>query len=496
MNMKPVVSKKLPCVLVTALLMLTMTVFPVYAEDSLKNVTVDSAGNVSWSAWPGADQYFFEVVHDEIPTSYMLGTETGINLEDWFDQVKAEYPSVLTGGEYQYRISAYKDGERIASYTGKYAYHYTPPAPLEASVSSDGILTWKAYPGAVSYDYGTDDQMVIHEGAQLKADLKVFIDKMISVGKAKNTGSHTVTLIARDAMGHELQRWEGTCSYKAAHSVSEVRIVLLPDSFNETGKAITPKPVLEFQNSQLIEGTDYTLSYKNNIYPGTASVTITGKGIYSGTKTLSFQIVGTEKAAGGTDPSGAETDAGSPDQNSSRKATDLSTLTVTAADQTYNGKARKPVPVFRSGKKKLSLTAGKDYTLSYKNNKKIGTAALTVTGKGNYTGRKTVPFQILPKGTSLKKLTAEETQITVTWKKQKKQVTGYRIQYSLKKNFKNAKTVTVKKAATGKKKLKKLKSGKRYYVRICTYKKAGKKNYCSAWSKVLKIKTKKPGQGD
>ena len=474
---------------------MVMTVsLQVSAEDTLKNVNVSPDGIITWDPYPGTDYYNFEILHEAIVTSYMLDTVSA-DLEVLFDQANTEYSGVLVSGMYQFKITAIHDGNPVAATIQSYAYHYTPPAPLEASISSECILTWKAYPGAASYDYGAGDQMAGHEGTTLQADLKDFIDRMISLGKLSNTGTQSVSLIARDFNGSELARWEGSCSYKASHSISDAVVEAIMDSYEYTGKAITPKPVVTYHKNQLIEGTDYTLTYMNNISPGTATITITGKGIYSGTKTKTFRI-----AASGNEgiPSSVQDtpddQTSSPNLEVAADLKDISKLTVKVSDQVYSGKGQKPVPVFKSGKKKLALTAGTDYTIFYKNNKKIGTAALTVIGKGAYTGRKTIAFQILPKGTRLKKLAAGETQITVTWKKQKKQITGYRIQYSLNKNFKKAKTVTVKKAGTGKKKLKNLKSGKRYYVRICTYKKIGKKTYCSDWSKGLRIKTKKAGE--
>ncbi|MDD3747564.1 MAG: InlB B-repeat-containing protein [Anaerostipes sp.] len=59
---------------------------------------------------------------------------------------------------------------------------------------------------------------------------------------------------------------------------------------------------------------------------------------------------------------------------------------------TYSGFYKKPsVTVKYAGKK---LKNGSDYTLSYKNNKKVGKATVTIKGKGNYTGTKKVTFKI------------------------------------------------------------------------------------------------------
>ena len=156
-------------------------------------------------------------------------------------------------------------------------------------------------------------------------------------------------------------------------------------------------------------------------------------------------------------------------------------------NQTYSGKAIKPKPtVTLNGK---TLKEGTDYTLSYKNNKDIGTATVTVTGTGKYVDTVTTTFKINPKKVSLKSLKAGSKKLTANWGKQSG-VTGYQIEYSLKKSFKNKETVTVKGAKKEKKEIKKLTKGKTYYVRIRAYKTVGKEKFYSAWSKVLKVKIK------
>ena len=93
-----------------------------------------------------------------------------------------------------------------------------------------------------------------------------------------------------------------------------------------------------------------------------------------------------------------------------------------------------------------------------------------------------------PKGTKIKKLKPGRKKITVVWKKQTKNTTGYQIQYSTKKSFKKAKTIKVKGSKKTSKVIKKLKSGKRYYVRIRTYRTVKGKKYVSSWSKRKSVK--------
>lgn len=82
------------------------------------------------------------------------------------------------------------------------------------------------------------------------------------------------------------------------------------------------------------------------------------------------------------------------------------------ANYTYTGKARKPAVTIYDGSYKLK--SGTDYTLSYKNNKEIGEATITVTGKGKYTGTKTIKFKIVPKKPEIK-VSKKSSKITVSW---------------------------------------------------------------------------------
>lgn len=130
-------------------------------------------------------------------------------------------------------------------------------------------------------------------------------------------------------------------------------------------------------------------------------------------------------------------------------------------NQNYTGKAIQPKITVTAGSKVLKK--GTDYTVKYSNNKKLGTAKVTVTGKGSYSGTVNVSFKIVLKKESIKKLTAGKKKLTVTFAR----IAGaktYQIQTSTDKRFKkNVKSKVVK---TTKATFTKLKKGKRYYVRV------------------------------
>ena len=108
--------------------------------------------------------------------------------------------------------------------------------------------------------------------------------------------------------------------------------------------------------------------------------------------------------------------------------------------------------------------------------------------KGSGEARYTIDI----KPTLIKKLVTGSKKFTVKWKKiPKKNITGYQVRYSLKKNMKGAKYKTAKKWNKTKMTIKKLKGGKKYYVQIRTYVKKNGITYYSKWSTKKTVKTKK-----
>ena len=172
-----------------------------------------------------------------------------------------------------------------------------------------------------------------------------------------------------------------------------------------------------------------------------------------------------------------------------------SNIKLSKTAYTYNGKVQKPSVTVKDSKGK-ALKNGTDYKISYpKGMKNVGKYTVKVTLKGNYSGSKSMTYNINPKGTSVSKVTAAKKGFKVTWKKQTTQTTGYQVQYSTSSKFKSAKTVTISKNKTTSKSVGKLSAKKKYYVRVRTYKtiKIGGKSVklYSGWSKAKSVTTKK-----
>ena len=157
------------------------------------------------------------------------------------------------------------------------------------------------------------------------------------------------------------------------------------------------------------------------------------------------------------------------------------------SNKTYTGKSITQKPVVKAGGK--TLKAGTDYTVTYKNNKAVGTATVTIAGKGAYKGTVSKTFKICPKKTTLKSVKSPKTkQLKVTYSKVA-DVTGYQVTYSTSAKFTKAATKSVNVKGTSKT-ISKLTKGKTYYVKVRSYKTVGKTKFYSGYSAVKKVKVK------
>lgn len=125
------------------------------------------------------------------------------------------------------------------------------------------------------------------------------------------------------------------------------------------GTSKRPQPVVKYGKMTLTKGTDYSLYYRNNREMGTATITITGKGDYFGTRNVMFTITGR--------------------QINKAKFAGFKTSFPYKGDTVYQSEA-----VLKYGEEELVL--GTDYTTSYNNHLNKGKATVTYIGLGNYTG--------------------------------------------------------------------------------------------------------------
>ena len=249
-----------------------------------------------------------------------------------------------------------------------------------------------------------------------------------------------------------------------------------------TGSEIKPLP--EVKNSQgfiLTEGKDYTLSYSDNIEPGTATITANGIGDYSG-QSVSVEFI--------------------------IEAIDFTTARVMMMydfeDEdhhkciAYKGSEITPVYDVCVGKDEKSLEENKDYTLSYKDNKDIGIAKCTVKGIGNYHGEFTVEFWIVPgKVKNLRgnnDLSTETVAYTnyrrgleIIWDAQQVKDIKYEIQYSKTDDFRE-KEIMADRINEYSELEKPLDRNSTYYVRVRAYLEKEDEVYINGeWSDILQV---------
>lgn len=288
---------------------------------------------------------------------------------------------------------------------------------------------------------------------------------------SKDIENFTQATMSADGQYEEVVKCE-SCKEEVSRTTVIIRKVssveLSGTSYTYDGVVKTPSvKVKDSKGTVLTQDTDYTVTYASGRKnAGTYKVTVTMKGNYSGTKTVSFKI----------NPISA-----------SKCSFKLSTTTYT-----YNGKVKTPSVTVKNAKG-TKLTKNTHYTVKYASGRKnVGKYKVIVTMKGNYSGTKTLYLTINPPKTSVSKLSAAKKSLKVTIKKKSSQVTGYQIEYSTSKSFKSkyTKSRTVKSYKTTSTTLKNLKAKKTYYVRVRTYKTINGKKYYSGWSSYKLKKTK------
>ena len=324
-----------------------------------------------------------------------------------------------------------------------------------------------------------------------KADLNCSSSVTIVAGQSKNIGassstsgavltykSTTPSICTVDKNGNVTALKTGTgyvtvtASANGYNSVSkDVKIVVSKKSLNnglitlsETsyvydGTYKKPAATVTFGGKVLQEGKDYTISYRNNLNVGVTTVIATGMGDYTGYTSKNFTI--TKRAmAGGT--------------------------VSMASSVSFTGRNITPsVTVKVAGR---TLTNGTDYTVSYSNNKNVGTATVKITGKGNYSGSLSAKFDIVPAKQQIQKLETKYKGFYIDWA-QKGSATGYDVEYSVNANMSGAvsKHLTASKPDTLT--VSGLAGNKTYYVRVRSYTNVNGKVYYGAWSDIKSIKT-------
>ena len=413
------------------------------------------------------------------------------------------------------------------------------------SVSEKDISTCEIELSAWVFDYDQTEKeptVTVYDGER---ELIQDTDFSVSYEDNINAGTATVTVTG-------IGKYKGTADrYFTINQISidGIEIKGLKNKVY-TGKAITqdfrvfrPRYYVGYPgitSDELYEDLDYSVNYENNVYPGTATVIITGMGNYYGTFYANFEITSEKRqisdckvvlseknyyfscmpieptvtltdgyqeleeyldyevsyknninaGIGTVIITGLDTYEGTITEEFTIQRTNIKNVEVDGIRTLYyNGEAlTQPLSDLYIGLDGVELSSD-DYTIKYSNNVKPGTATMTITGKRNLTGslKKTYKIQLTP--TTYTNVSAKKGILYIISKKVSR-ISGYELQYSTNKKFKSG--IKKIRGINNKKSLKisSLKRRTTYYFRIRTYKTISGKTYYSAWSKTGKINIK------
>ena len=355
---------------------------------------------------------------------------------------------------------------KVSSTTATYGSKVDIRATISraATISKAANAITRAAENYVEFFVGTDSNKKSLGTANVSGDTVTIFNVEISQEKGFAVGENTITVEYGGSMG--LKPQTGSTRLTVEGDLKDA-IVTVNGEYFYTNSPITPEVSVTWKGTQLTKDTDYTVNCTNNTNAGTATVTVSGKGNYTGTKTENFTIAPAQlndatvkvngtytytgqaqtpaagdvvvTLGGKTIPSDQYTISASNNINAGQ-----ATVTVTAkaggnytgsasgkftialaslndakvevsgGQFIYDGTSKDPTVTVTLDSKTLS--AGTDYTLSYSNSNggdgnltNAGTVTVTATGKGNYTGTKTEKFTIgraTPKPTTPTGLTA------------------------------------------------------------------------------------------
>lgn len=314
-------------------------------------------------------------------------------------------------------------------------------------------------------------------------NLKVAIASTVTGGTYKATLKVEDITNGTDSITGECAASTASFTYEKAVPKTSIAKATVSGIKSKTynGKAQTQSIAVKLGSKTLKYKTDYTVAYSSNKYPGVATVKITGVGSYTGTISKTFVIYPKKQAV-----------SSSTKFSSSKKIkaqwTKDTTATGYQVQYSTSSKFSKATTKWITSNKTTSYTFSanvkKTYYVRVRSYKKVGKTyyyGAYSTGKKVTAKPATVKLSSSTKSTSKKTLTVKWTKVT--------NASGYQVTYSTKSNFKGAKTVNVSYKSSSKK-LTKLTSKKKYYVKVRAYTTISGKKYYGSYSSKKTVKVK------
>ncbi|MCD8191107.1 MAG: S8 family serine peptidase [Clostridiales bacterium] len=344
------------------------TDYTVTYEENMVNagsyaVTVTGIGNCS-----GAVSAEFTIAAENLSTCTVELSATGY-VYDGTEQKPAvsvtDASGTLLTEETDYVVS-YKDnvGVGTATVTVTGTGNYTGSTEVTFSIGTADLSDCTVTVSQTDFVYDGEvkepDVTIVDESGEILAE---GVDYTVSYSDNINAGTATVTVTG---IGNYVGIASATFTIEAADLST---CTVTADSVTYTGSAQTPDITVKDANGDsLTAGIDYEVGYEENmVNVGSYDITVTGTGNYSGSAAAAFVIA----------------------------PLDLSAFAVSLAptSYTYDGKTKTPVVTVQDEDGR-PLTEDTDFTVSYDDNVNAGTATVTVTGIGNYTGTVTADFTI------------------------------------------------------------------------------------------------------
>ena len=283
-------------------------------------------------------------------------------------------------------------GTATVTVTGKGNYTGTRNTTFEITKKplTAAMITVSGYTTADGFIYNGKNQtptVVVRDGTALKAS-----DYVITNNGGVNQGTYHAIVTATG-------NYSGEFDYPyviAKRSIEGAKVTLYElESDVYDGKAKKPGVKEVAFGEDVIPTAGYAVAYSNNTDAGTASVTVTGQGNYTGTLTTEFTI--------------------------ERQSLTADMIILSNEEYVYNGATQKPVVVLMNGGTEMVLDT--DYTLTNEGGVSVGVYDVIANGKGNYNGMATKQFSIISKGIGSFDVTLSTEQVVYTGSEHRPTVT-------------------------------------------------------------------------
>ncbi|MCR5304025.1 MAG: Ig-like domain-containing protein, partial [Lachnospiraceae bacterium] len=254
----------------------------------------------------------------------------------------------------------------------------TLTATIAPSNATNKNITWKS---------GNESVATVSNGTVTAVAAGTAVITVTSVSDTTKSASCTVTVtdtttwesVRTEAVNTTVSATAGR--FNDSSNTVEITFDSLENNTAEyTGKAITPLPTVTFNGVELKKNADYTVSYKSNKLPGTATVTVKGTGEFKNSKTATFTI----------------------------NKIDLSDCDIRANDVILKKEGKEVKTTLKVYSENGVLIPASNYIVTYENNTAAGTATATITAKANSkllnSGSATADFEVLAAGTDKKYL--------------------------------------------------------------------------------------------